>query len=89
MHRHLDSEGASGHDLSEAASSLLPANAASVAIQRNSASTSMAKYKLEYIWLDGYEPVRNLRSKTARTKRFVDHQHSTCLSYGKQDRIDI
>lgn len=24
----------------------------------------MAKYKLEYIWLDGYEPVRNLRSKT-------------------------
>ena len=27
-------------------------------------STTMAKYKLEYIWLDGYEPVRNLRSKT-------------------------
>ena len=25
---------------------------------------SMAKYKLEYIWLDGYEPVPNLRSKT-------------------------
>jgi hypothetical protein len=25
---------------------------------------SMAKYKLEYIWLDGYEPVANLRSKT-------------------------
>ncbi len=24
----------------------------------------MAKYKLEYLWLDGYEPVRNLRSKT-------------------------
>jgi glutamine synthetase len=24
----------------------------------------MAKYKLEYIWLDGYEPVPNLRSKT-------------------------
>ena len=24
----------------------------------------MAKYKLEYIWLDGYEPVQNLRSKT-------------------------
>ena len=22
------------------------------------------KYKLEYIWLDGYEPVPNLRSKT-------------------------
>ena len=21
----------------------------------------MAKYKLEYIWLDGYEPVPNLR----------------------------
>jgi glutamine synthetase len=24
----------------------------------------VAKYKLEYIWLDGYEPVPNLRSKT-------------------------
>src|ERR1700726_3431555 len=24
----------------------------------------MAKYKLEYIWLDGYEPIPNLRSKT-------------------------
>src|SRR5881392_3331993 len=24
----------------------------------------MAKYKLEYLWLDGYEPVPNLRSKT-------------------------
>ena len=22
------------------------------------------KHKLEYIWLDGYEPVPNLRSKT-------------------------
>jgi glutamine synthetase len=26
--------------------------------------THMAKYKLEYIWLDGYEPVANLRGKT-------------------------
>jgi len=25
----------------------------------------MAKYKLEYVWLDGYEPVPNLRSKTS------------------------
>jgi hypothetical protein len=25
---------------------------------------NMAKYKLEYIWLDGYEPTANLRSKT-------------------------
>ena len=24
----------------------------------------MAKYKLEYVWLDGYEPIANLRSKT-------------------------
>src|SRR4030095_6232590 len=24
----------------------------------------MPKYKLEYIWLDGYEPVPNLRGKT-------------------------
>ena len=27
-------------------------------------TTNMAKYKLEYIWLDGYTPVPNLRSKT-------------------------
>src|ERR1035438_5840260 len=26
--------------------------------------TSMAKYKLEYLWLDGYEPVANIRGKT-------------------------
>ena len=24
----------------------------------------MAKYKLEYIWLDGYTPVANLHGKT-------------------------
>ena len=24
----------------------------------------MAKIKLEYLWLDGYEPTQNLRSKT-------------------------
>ena len=24
----------------------------------------MAKYKLEYIWLDGYEPIPNIRGKT-------------------------
>ena len=24
----------------------------------------MTKYKLEYIWLDGYTPVPNLRGKT-------------------------
>ena len=31
----------------------------------------MAKYKLEYIWLDGYEPVANLRSKTT-IKEFAE-----------------
>lgn len=31
----------------------------------------MAKYKLEYIWLDGYEPTPNLRSKTL-VKEFAD-----------------
>ena len=31
----------------------------------------MAKYKLEYIWLDGYEPVANLRGKT-QVKEFKD-----------------
>ena len=32
-------------------------------------ATPMAKYKLEYIWLDGYEPVPNLRGKT-KVKEF-------------------
>lgn len=27
-------------------------------------SKNMAKYKLEYIWLDGYSPIQSLRSKT-------------------------
>jgi glutamine synthetase len=27
----------------------------------------MAKIKLEYIWLDGYEPTQNLRSKTDKS----------------------
>lgn len=31
----------------------------------------MQKYKLEYIWLDGYEPVANLRGKT-QIKEFKD-----------------
>ena len=34
----------------------------------------MSKYKLEYIWLDGYEPVANLRGKTQvkEFKKFPD-----------------
>ena len=32
--------------------------------QTTELQTNMAKYKLEYIWLDGYTPVPNLRSKT-------------------------
>jgi glutamine synthetase len=31
----------------------------------------VTKYKLEYIWLDGYEPVPNLRSKT-KVEEFAD-----------------
>ena len=31
----------------------------------------MAKYKLEYVWLDGYEPTANLRSKT-QIKEFAE-----------------
>ena len=30
----------------------------------------MAKYKLEYLWLDGYEPVPNIRGKT-QVKEFA------------------
>ena len=31
----------------------------------------MTKYKLEYIWLDGYKPVPNLRGKTQIKEFFV------------------
>ena len=31
----------------------------------------MAKYKLEYIWLDGYTPVPNLRSKTQLKEKWM------------------
>ena len=31
----------------------------------------MAKYKLEYLWLDGYTPVPNLRGKT-RIKEYTN-----------------
>ena len=39
----------------------------------------MAKYKLEYIWLDGYEPVANLRGKT-QIKEFAKDRKSTRLN---------
>src|ERR1700684_3686711 len=32
--------------------------------RRNRERVAMTKYKLEYIWLDGYTPVPNLRGKT-------------------------
>src|SRR4029079_8943691 len=35
----------------------------------------MMKFKLEYIWLDGYEPVPNLRSKT----KIVDFETEPAL----------
>ena len=31
----------------------------------------MAKSKLEYIWLDGYQPTQNMRSKTKIIDDFV------------------
>ena len=32
----------------------------------------MNKTKLEYIWLDGYKPTANLRSKTKVVEDFVE-----------------
>src|SRR6202161_3444487 len=32
--------------------------------RRNRERVAMTKYRLEYIWLDGYTPVPNLRGKT-------------------------
>src|SRR5271169_2204373 len=36
----------------------------SIPMRISSRETAMTKYKLEYIWLDGYTPVPNLRGKT-------------------------
>ena len=33
-------------------------------IEKDSSRKNMPKYKLEYLWLDGYQPVPNLRGKT-------------------------
>jgi glutamine synthetase len=44
----------------------------------------MAKYKLEYIWLDGYEPVANLRSKTT-IKEFAKFPKLEDLSWWNFD----
>src|SRR3954452_22605486 len=37
---------------------------AQTAQKKTPKKTTMAKYKLEYLWLDGYTPVANLRGKT-------------------------
>ena len=34
----------------------------------------MAKYKLEYLWLDGYTPVANIRGKT-KIAELTNFQH--------------
>jgi hypothetical protein len=40
----------------------------------------MTKYKLEYIWLDGYTPVPNLRGKTQIKEFDVSRRSSSCRS---------
>jgi len=39
----------------------------------------MTKYKLEYIWLDGYKPVPNLRGKT-QIKEFYSFSQARAAS---------
>jgi glutamine synthetase len=39
------------------------------------------KYKLEYIWLDGYKPVPNLRGKTSSGSSMPSRHWKICL-YG-------
>jgi len=41
----------------------------------------MTKYKLEYIWLDGYTPTPNLRGKT-QIKEFDSFRRSNSSSVG-------
>jgi len=41
----------------------------------------MTKYKLEYIWLDGYTPTPNLRGKT-QIKEFDSFPNLDQLRYG-------
>jgi glutamine synthetase len=47
----------------------------------------MTKYKLEYIWLDGYEPVPNLRGKDEDrgvSRRFPSSRASRCWGFDGQ-----
>ena len=44
------------------------------AIIKNNLHKKMAKYKLEYLWLDGYTPVPNVRGKT-RIGDYVKNKH--------------
>ena len=46
----------------------------------------MTKFKLEYIWLDGYEPVPNLRGKTKIEEfdRFPDARGAAPLGLRRQ-----
>ena len=41
----------------------------------------MAKSKLEYIWLDGYQPTQNMRSKTKLSDLKLMKR---CLDLGKE-----
>ena len=41
----------------------------------------MTKYKLEYIWLDGYTPVPNLRGKT-QIKEYSSFRRSKSSRFG-------
>ena len=38
--------------------------------EKQPTKNNMAKYKLEYLWLDGYTPVANIRGKT-KIQEFV------------------
>ena len=60
----------------------------------------MAKYKLEYIWLDGYTPLASLRSKTQikdfasfpDLRKLKDKQvvvTGKCIDYKGQPELEI
>ena len=45
----------------------------------------MTKYRLEYIWLDGYTPVPNLRGKTQLKDFDLDFRRSSSCRCGAFD----
>ena len=49
----------------------------------------MSKSKLEYIWLDGYFPTQNMRSKTKLVENFSGNLKQNGIKYGTKNMVPV